>query len=38
MANTFLYAKGYDLGKSFVEKNLIKDARAIKFHGHGLSA
>ena len=26
MANTFLYAKGYDLGKSFVEKNLVKDA------------
>ena len=26
LANTFLFAQGYNMGKSFVEKYLIKDA------------
>ena len=29
MANTFLYAKGFSMGKSFLEKNLVKDAKQI---------
>ena len=29
MANTFLYAKGFSMGKSLLEKNLVKDAKQI---------
>ena len=29
MANTFLYAKGYSMGKSLLEKDLVNDAKKI---------
>ena len=38
MANTFLLAKGYDMGKSLVEKDLVEDALAIMERAESLGS